>query len=304
VYTASTLAGGGEEGHKCASIASSKESVAQGNVSTVMFDPGTLEGKPPGATGLQRKEEDEMEAEGGEGNSVGDVGTGHPHYCEAFDCYIYDDEPPFEMDGNPDAATAGAGSSSRGGDVNASVANSPQQRVRGAEAVEEYLSKLRALGISGARRARRLADTDLRVTIQDPDRPRDEVERDGSPDSVAGRRMKEGHFEDRKSVQGMSGGLSHEDMQQGSDAAMLGCQAPKKRRLDAPQSHSSSAFRVGDTCLARYKPGLRYKLVQWFECLLVEEREDGTWKVAWKDGDTEDTIKHPRHLKRAGNSHD
>ena len=50
---------------------------------------------------------------------------------------------------------------------------------------------------------------------------------------------------------------------------------------------------IGDLMLGKYKstPG-------WYECKVVGEGEGGRWVVEWEDGDEEDTLKEPHHLKR------
>jgi hypothetical protein len=50
---------------------------------------------------------------------------------------------------------------------------------------------------------------------------------------------------------------------------------------------------IGDLMLGKYKstPG-------WYECKVVGEAEGGKWVVEWEDGDEEDTLKEPHHLKR------
>ena len=52
------------------------------------------------------------------------------------------------------------------------------------------------------------------------------------------------------------------------------------------------AIRIGDPMFGKYRstPG-------WYECKVVGEADGGRRLVEWEDGDKEDTLKEPRHLK-------
>ena len=52
-------------------------------------------------------------------------------------------------------------------------------------------------------------------------------------------------------------------------------------------------IRVGDRVLGKYK-----KTLQWFECVVVGQGEDGKWVVEWDDGDPQDSLKEGKHLKK------
>ena len=52
------------------------------------------------------------------------------------------------------------------------------------------------------------------------------------------------------------------------------------------------AIRIGDKMIGKYK-----STPAWYECKVVG-MDGGRWVVERKDGDTEDTLKEPRHLKK------
>jgi hypothetical protein len=54
-----------------------------------------------------------------------------------------------------------------------------------------------------------------------------------------------------------------------------------------------NGIRIGDKMKGKYKstPG-------WYGCKVVAMAEEGKWVVEWDDGDEEDTVKDPRHLRQ------